>query len=308
MGAIEHTLNGFGGVGADIIVGPASSGPSKAANLVLGNYPIPVPQMSYSATSPSLSEKEQFKTFFRTPPSDAFQGVTLAEVLYDELEYTDFCMIIASDDYSSAGAKAFENAAIAKGMTLINKQMVTENPTENEVYTAVQSLKGSLCRVVFTMTQACPAGIITRHAVDAGIMGKESGYLWVLTDAWSTNEAGAATCSAVAGSVTEDETGAAITKTIPALTSAEHKNAWTGSLGASPLFPKAGQTLYDQFITNWGAQADTNGVCPGDGGASPLTGTARVAGTCTCNTEVDDAGAKLWEVSLDEKRRQRAAQ
>ena len=141
MGAITHSQDSFGGVGADVIVGPASSGPSKAANLVLGAIPVPVPQMSYSATSPSLSEKAQYKTFFRTPPSDSFQGTTLAEVLTDVLGYTDYCMIIASDDYSSAGAKAFEDAAKLKGMTQIEKVIVTEDPTPKETYEAGENRK-----------------------------------------------------------------------------------------------------------------------------------------------------------------------
>jgi hypothetical protein len=45
MGAITHAQDSFGGDGADVVVGPASSGPSKAANLVLGAIPIPVPQV-----------------------------------------------------------------------------------------------------------------------------------------------------------------------------------------------------------------------------------------------------------------------
>ncbi|GMH62176.1 hypothetical protein TrRE_jg4582 [Triparma retinervis] len=303
MGAITHSQGGFGGDGADVVVGPASSGPSKASNLVLGAIPIPVPQMSYSATSPSLSEKEQFQTFFRTPPSDAFQGTTLAEVLYDELDYTEFCMIIASDDYSSAGAKAFEDAAVAKGMNLVNKQIVSENPEPNEVYEAVSKTRDSLCRVVFVMSQACAGGKITAQAKNEGIMGADSGYLWVLTDAWSTNRDGALTCADVTeGFEVTEAADKATPFTVPGLDAAAFNEAWTGALGASPLFPSAGMAKFDAFLTSWGAQTDTNGVCAGDGGTSPLEGTARVAdgSTCTCSSEVDNAGNKLWELDHDE--------
>ena len=269
--------------------------------------PLPSLKMSYSATSPSLSEKEQFKTFFRTPPSDAFQGTTLAEILKDELEYTDFCMIIASDDYSSAGAKAFEDAAVAKGMTLISKKVVSENPTPNEVYEAVAVTRDALCRVVFVMSQACAGGKITAQAKAEGMMGADSGYLWVLTDAWSTNFAGALTCAkGPKEGVTNFEVTEAVDRVtpfnVPGLNEAEFKDAWTGALGASPLFPSAGMAKFDAFLTSWGAQTDTDGTCVGDDGASPLTGTARVAdgSTCTCSSEVDNAGTKLWELDHDE--------
>ena len=77
--------------GAEIVCGPASSGPTMNAALALKTYKVP--QASYSATSPALSDGETYPFFFRLPPSDAFQTVGLSEMTK---EY-GCCLLYTSD-------------------------------------------------------------------------------------------------------------------------------------------------------------------------------------------------------------------
>ena len=53
QGAMDHATSSFGNDGAHAVVGPASSGPSMNAQLVLKNFGIP--QISYVATHMLLS-------------------------------------------------------------------------------------------------------------------------------------------------------------------------------------------------------------------------------------------------------------
>ena len=60
-------------------VGAASSGPSESAAAAFAR--AKVPQISYSSTSPALSDGTKFPFFLRTPPSDAFQAEAMVDVL-----------------------------------------------------------------------------------------------------------------------------------------------------------------------------------------------------------------------------------
>ena len=56
------------------VIGPGSSGESAQAQAVLKLPAFRTAQISYSATSPSLSEHALYPTFLRTAPSDAYQA------------------------------------------------------------------------------------------------------------------------------------------------------------------------------------------------------------------------------------------
>lgn len=55
------------------LVGEAASANSQAAALIADIYDTA--QISYASTSVLLSNKDRYPTFFRTPPSDSFQGL-----------------------------------------------------------------------------------------------------------------------------------------------------------------------------------------------------------------------------------------
>jgi ABC-type branched-subunit amino acid transport system substrate-binding protein len=70
---------------------------------------ITLPQISYSSTSTSLSDKEEFTYFARTCYSDDAQGRMLAELL-PQVGLAPFVAVISVDTtYSSSLAAAFIN-------------------------------------------------------------------------------------------------------------------------------------------------------------------------------------------------------
>ena len=78
FGALALTREVFSGEGCSAIVGAASSGPSEAAAVVASR--LQTPQISYSSTSPLLSDGLAYPYFLRTCPSDAFQARAIVDV------------------------------------------------------------------------------------------------------------------------------------------------------------------------------------------------------------------------------------
>ena len=78
---LEMSKNAFGGKGIDACIGAYASGESDAAATVLSQFSTV--QISYSSTSPLLSNKVNYPYFARTCPSDSFQGAAMANMVAD---------------------------------------------------------------------------------------------------------------------------------------------------------------------------------------------------------------------------------
>ena len=90
------------------MVGPDCSGVTAA---VLANVAVPngIAMISPSATSPSLTSAEDGGLFFRTAPSDARQGVVMAEVL-QERGIGSVAITYTNNDYGKGLADAIQGA------------------------------------------------------------------------------------------------------------------------------------------------------------------------------------------------------
>jgi len=90
--AVLCVTTAFGGTKADVVLGAAFSGPTINSQLVLANYDVP--QLSHSATSPALSASSEYPTFFRTVPSDAYQGLAAADVIKHVFGWTNGILVL----------------------------------------------------------------------------------------------------------------------------------------------------------------------------------------------------------------------
>jgi len=236
LGALRLVDGAFNAKGADVVLGAASSSSSTAAQHALKAFNIP--QLSYSSTSPDLSDSVEYPTFFRTVPSDEFQSSAIIDFLL-HLDYHGACVINTDrDSYSSKGSVSLQQTAAASRFTIFKNIITADNPTEGQADGAVALLKTSECRVVVLMTQAPAARAILKSAARNRVFGSTSEYLWVFPDA--------------------------ITNNIDAVTrgDADLSTAIVGSVGIEPLKPKG--DAYDAFVKRYLSLSDTracfNGV------------------------------------------------
>lgn len=73
-----------------------------------------VPQISPASTSPVITGLEDEDFLFRSVPSDAFQGVALAQVV-SEKGYANVAVLYVNNDYGEGLAESFEQAFAQKG-------------------------------------------------------------------------------------------------------------------------------------------------------------------------------------------------
>lgn len=97
------------------VVGPYSSSVALQVSNLLGLFKVP--HISYGATSPLLSDKNRFKYFVRTVPSDAVRAKALVDILL--LNETKYVSVVYSDDeFGREGSKYFKQEAENRGICI----------------------------------------------------------------------------------------------------------------------------------------------------------------------------------------------
>jgi len=103
--------------GVQAIVGAAASGVTlPVAESV--TIPNKIVQISMASTSPALTDVEDDDYLFRTPISDAAQGVVLADLVKNELGFTTVCTLYVNNAYGQGLSEQFTDTFESEGGTV----------------------------------------------------------------------------------------------------------------------------------------------------------------------------------------------
>ena len=133
------------------------------ANVALANGMV---MISPSATSPGLSTAEDNGLFFRTAPSDARQGVVMAESLM-EMGSTEVALTYVNNDYGKGLASSFEEAFKSMGGTITISAAHEDEKADYSAEVAALAAAGGDRLVVAGYNTGGGAGII-RASLDSG--------------------------------------------------------------------------------------------------------------------------------------------
>lgn len=132
----SQTADSHIAAGVTAIVGAASSGVSLTViDKITGAGVI---QFSPANTSPALSDYADNGLYFRTAPSDLFQGAVLATLMLDE-GFENIGILALDDAYGTGLADALESNFTAGGGTVSDK--IIYNPQAAEFSAEVAQLK-----------------------------------------------------------------------------------------------------------------------------------------------------------------------
>ena len=280
FGSLELATDAFGGEGVVGVIGAASSGPSTTAALCL--KVTETPQISYSATSPLLSDGMTYSYFLRTSPSDALEGFATADIMANLWGFTAVAVVHSTDTYGEYGAQAFLDAAqVTFSISILTTQPI--NNDQRDFSSQYRALLAVDARIIFLCTQAKDGGPFLRGAYELGLGGE--GFLWFGGNGPTSydlfrNDDSDVTIDAD-GTVSEGATRGMGTNLVV------REAVMRGYFGISPAVGR-GTDVYSAYVARLAMLGDTAG------NGAPTMGNPN-----GCNLETDDDGRYIWAQDHD---------
>ena len=151
------------------IIGASCSG---ATNGMVQSVTIPagVVSLSDSATAPSITELDDNDLVFRVAPSDAYQGLAIAQLAIDQ-GYTKLAMTYSNDDYNAGIATVFEQAFQDLGGEITANQ--AHEPNKASYRSEISTLAGGDAEGLAIFAYYGGSGItIIRNSLENGLFDK----------------------------------------------------------------------------------------------------------------------------------------
>ncbi|XP_056425661.1 extracellular calcium-sensing receptor-like [Hyla sarda] len=127
------------------VIGPSASTHSLSIASILGLQRYP--QISHISTSPLLSDRTKFPSFFRTVPSDIFQSKGLAQMVL-HFGWTWMGLLAVDNDYGQQGIQLVRQEIIKVGACVaFTETIILSRPDRNAPH-IVNTIKQSSARVV----------------------------------------------------------------------------------------------------------------------------------------------------------------
>lgn len=165
------------------VVGGASSRISSSVSPIFSVDNIP--QISYSSTSPSLSDKTRFRSFLRTIPSDVYQARVIADIL-NHFNWTYVSIVVSDDEYGRHGLIALRTNLKMKGICIAEEGKFTPSPrneTQRDSYEIVRRLQQARKATVVVLWCEWPLAIEFLQVAT----GKLVNVTWIGTESWGDN-------------------------------------------------------------------------------------------------------------------------
>ena len=153
--------------GVVAFVGGLASSVSLAVAATVAT-PNEILQISPASTSPALSAVEDDDFLFRTPISDAAQGVVLAQTVYDDLAYTSVCTMYVNNAYGQGLNSQFVETYTELGGTVTAE--VSHDDAQATSYQAQlqQCTEGDPEALIAISYPTGQAAVYLREALESG--------------------------------------------------------------------------------------------------------------------------------------------
>ncbi|XP_072006402.1 extracellular calcium-sensing receptor-like [Engystomops pustulosus] len=162
------------------IIGPSVSTHSILVAHILGLYRYP--QISHFSTSPLLSDRSKFPSFFRTVSNDVFQSQGLARLVL-HFGWTWVGLLAVDNDYGQQGIQLVRQEILKAGACVaFSENIITSQPDHNAPH-IVNVLKTSSANIVVVFSPAINLVPILVEMLRQNITKK----LFIASEAWSTS-------------------------------------------------------------------------------------------------------------------------
>ncbi|XP_069816171.1 vomeronasal type-2 receptor 1-like [Dendropsophus ebraccatus] len=162
------------------IIGHSASSYSISLAHILGLYRYP--QISHFSTSSLLSNRIQFRSFFRTVPSDAFQSQGLAQLVL-HFGWTWIGLVAIDDDYGQQGIQIVKRDILKAGACVAFSETIVTSQEDLNAPHIAQVVKDSTATVVVFFSPDIDLSYVLNEMLRQNITGK----VLIATEAWSTS-------------------------------------------------------------------------------------------------------------------------
>ncbi|XP_029435600.1 extracellular calcium-sensing receptor-like [Rhinatrema bivittatum] len=162
------------------VVGESRSTTSISVARLLGLYRYP--QISYLSSSPLLSDKFQFPSFFRTIPSDVIQALGQAQ-LVTHLGWTWVGVLSTEDDYGTLGSQILKEELQKRGVCVAFHETFPLVPSSVIIDRIVEVVRRSSANVILVFSSDPFVIPVMQELSRQNISGK----VWIASESWATS-------------------------------------------------------------------------------------------------------------------------
>ncbi|XP_069816277.1 extracellular calcium-sensing receptor-like [Dendropsophus ebraccatus] len=162
------------------VIGDSTSTTSISLAHILGLYRYP--QISHFATSSLLSNRIQFRSFFRTVPSDAFQSRGLAQLVL-HFGWTWIGLVAIDDDYGHQALQLVTRDLLKAGACVAFTENIISSRQDRNAPHIAQVVKDSTATAVVIFS----TDVDLSYVLDEMLRQNVTGKVLVASEAWSTS-------------------------------------------------------------------------------------------------------------------------
>lgn len=151
------------------ILGPATSGNTKAASPAANQNKVPLISASATADDVTVDSNGKVREYiFKTCFSDSFQGVAMANFAYTDLSLKNAAVLVDSaSDYSKGLVKSFKEKYVSLGGKVVTEQAYQTKDTDFKA--VLTKIKGTNPDILFVPGYYEEVGLIVKQARELGL-------------------------------------------------------------------------------------------------------------------------------------------
>ncbi|KAG2462789.1 CASR protein, partial [Polypterus senegalus] len=161
------------------VLGDPLSSHSIAMSRILSLFRVPM--VSHYATCSCLSNKQEFPSFFRTIPSDAFQVKAIIQII-KQYRWIWIGAIASDDDYGQNAIKIFMEEVNQFGCIAFIETIPTVY-RKVKILQIVNTIKLSTAKVIVAFSGEIELNALVTEVIYQNITGRQ----WIASEAWSTS-------------------------------------------------------------------------------------------------------------------------
>ncbi|KAJ1081084.1 hypothetical protein NDU88_001268 [Pleurodeles waltl] len=134
----------------------------------------------FVSTSPLLSDRKQFPSFFCTIPNDDYQSRGLGKLLI-HFGWTWIGLLVEDNDYGQQGAHVLKEELDKAGVCIAFSENIILSQAYRNAFHIIQVMKSSTANVIVIFFSDAGLGPL----VDEMMRQKVTGKVWIATEGWS---------------------------------------------------------------------------------------------------------------------------